>query len=770
MGATRKAPAAMLEAKETLTAVLLADSFTQKLRPITVERPKVLLPLVNAPMLDYTLHWLAANDVDEVFVFCCAHAEQIEQHLQESGWGKKKKIKVHAIVSTNCISVGEALRLLDQRDLVKGDFVLVSGDVVSNMDLRPALEVHRSRRAADKNAIMTMVMRGGISEGQRRWVGDSPLTLIMDADTKRVLKFEEYEVGRKRRPYLSIDPHLLSERDAVCVRTDLIDSHIYICAPEVLMLFSDNFDYQNIHRDFVPGVLSEEELGNKLFMYELGKEYAARVHNLRSYAAVSRDVLARWAYPFVPDTNLTTSNDASSWYTYNRGRIYMDMSVSVSRTAAITRDTCIGGGSSVGNGAVIEDCVIGRNCRIGNRVTMRGCYLCDNVTVEDGAVLDSALLCDGVVVRAQAVVQEGCVLSYRVVIDRQHTVPAHSRISLCQQLVHQATLSEDELEYASTPVARPLDSGSDDSDDEERRVVGEKPLPHILRAAEALSTGGIPEQAVAFDTEHVGTMGAGFLWKVTDADEWRHHSLTPPPPPLALEEEVLELMETAALTEEPSNAESVEDGPAAPTEPHFKTEVAETYLRCVKEHISHDNVVIELNGLKIAEDKTFADCARYMFTTMLGLCLPAPPTVQKMYRSLYISSDVDAASKEGRIELLRRAIERLTTWQDLLHKFLKSDDDQVELLLTLEEFCGEEGDYEGTGERGAAFSDIFPQLLHKLYDLDIISEEAVLKWAAEKEHAEEDEKIYLRKAQPFLQWLREADEESDDEESDEEDE
>ncbi len=44
--------------------------------------------------------------------------------------------------------------------------------------------------------------------------------------------------------------------------------------------------------------------------------------------------------------------------------------------------------------------------------------------------------------------------------------------------------------------------------------------------------------------------------------------------------------------------------------PMFKREVGETFLRCVKESIAHDNVVIELNGLKIAEDRTFADCAR----------------------------------------------------------------------------------------------------------------------------------------------------------------
>ena len=41
-----------------------------------------------------------------------------------------------------------------------------------------------------------------------------------------------------------IDAHFWGEADEVEVRSDLADTHIYICAPEVLMLFSDNFDYQ----------------------------------------------------------------------------------------------------------------------------------------------------------------------------------------------------------------------------------------------------------------------------------------------------------------------------------------------------------------------------------------------------------------------------------------------------------------------------------------------------------------------------------------------
>lgn len=115
---------------------------------------------------------------------------------------------------------------------------------------------------------------------------------------------------------------------------------------------------------------------------------------------------------------------------------------------------------------------------------------------------------------------------------------------------------------------------------------------------------------------------------------------------------------------------------------------------------------------------------------------------------------------------MKRSAAQLRKWTDLLQKFLRSEEDQVELLLTLEEFCAEEGDFEGTGEHGRAFKTIFPQLLKVLYELDIVSEESFMAWAKEKEHAEEEEKEFLRSAEPFLQWLEEAEEETSSEEED----
>ena len=66
-------------------------------------------------------------------------------------------MKLTVLIAAACLSPGEALRFVDQKDLMKNDFVLVTGDVVASFDLHTALASHKQRRAADRHAIMTMV-------------------------------------------------------------------------------------------------------------------------------------------------------------------------------------------------------------------------------------------------------------------------------------------------------------------------------------------------------------------------------------------------------------------------------------------------------------------------------------------------------------------------------------------------------------------------------------------------------------------------------------
>jgi len=65
-----------------LQAVLVADSFNRRFFPITKDQPRVLLPLANVALIDYTLEFLTATGVQETFVFCCWKAAQIKEHLE----------------------------------------------------------------------------------------------------------------------------------------------------------------------------------------------------------------------------------------------------------------------------------------------------------------------------------------------------------------------------------------------------------------------------------------------------------------------------------------------------------------------------------------------------------------------------------------------------------------------------------------------------------------------------------------------------------------
>lgn len=67
--------------EKVLQAVVIADSFNERFMPITLDRPRCLLPLVNVPIIEYTFEFLAVSGVQEVILFCRSHADQIKQYI-----------------------------------------------------------------------------------------------------------------------------------------------------------------------------------------------------------------------------------------------------------------------------------------------------------------------------------------------------------------------------------------------------------------------------------------------------------------------------------------------------------------------------------------------------------------------------------------------------------------------------------------------------------------------------------------------------------------
>ncbi|KAG4165925.1 hypothetical protein ERO13_A13G101100v2 [Gossypium hirsutum] len=724
MGAQKKGATARVSedpeelARHPLQAILLADSFTTKFRPITLERPKVLLPLVNIPMINYTLAWLESAGVEEVFVFCCAHSKQVIDYLESSEWSSQPNFSVTTIESHNSISAGDALRLIYERNVIHGDFVLISGDTVSNMSLTQALQEHKDRRKKDANAIMTMVVKQSKPSPitQQSRLGTDELFMAINPVTKQLLYYEdkaEYSKG-----FISLDKTLIADNPSVILHNDKQDCYIDICSQEVLSLFTDNFDYQHLRRHFVKGLLVDDIMGYKIFTHEIHSSYAARIDNFRSYDTISKDIIQRWTYPFVPDVLC-----GSSAIKVERQGTYRASDVTLSRSAQFGSFTFIGQGTKIGTDTKISHSVIGERCTIGSNVTIEGSYIWNNVTIEDGCQLRNAIVCDGVILKSGAVLQPGVILSFKVVVGQQFVVPAYSKVSLLQQPTQQD--SDEELEYA--------DSTSGTGELRSDKLNGDI-APDLSETASELGTGGV-----------------GYIWTVFEGaydEEWRHS--VAPIPTDKLVKLMLDKDEDEELLTQDGNVISASrelktdsDGNGSEDDDNedsrddyvsFEKEVEATFLRAVHENVKVDLAVLEVNALRLSYNMASVDCGGAIFYSMMKLAVESPH---------------NSAS-----ELHRNAADIVTTWQKLLKSFLHDIDEEIEVILKFEEMCL---------ESAKEFAALFPQILHLLYDKEILQEDAILRWADEKEGADESDKVFLKRSEKFIQWLREAEEEEDDE-------
>jgi len=406
-----------LKQEDILQAVVIADSFNVRFLPLTHGRPRTLLPLANVPLLEYTLEFLLAADVQHAIIFCCAHAEKIKSYIQSSKWASPDVgMEVCTIVSDSCLSLGDALRDIEAKSIIRSDFVLVHGDLVANVKLVSIFEEHKQRRAAIKGAVMTMLYKEAPPKHATRRREDEFIVAV-NSQTKRVISYQRVKNLKNK---FVLNRESFASCTSVQIRHDLIDCHISICSPAVLQLMADNFDFETID-DLVKGILVNEEVQDvSVYVHTLrAMEYAARAADPVAYAAVSQDVLSRWVYPIVPDRNITGLIEDA--YVCRQHNVYLHRDITLQRGLTLENNVIIGSGSVVGENSTISRSVIGKRCRIGKMVQIVGSYLFDGVTVEDGCSVTSTVMDRDVVLGSSSTLSG-------VLIGANVKLPSHSKV------------------------------------------------------------------------------------------------------------------------------------------------------------------------------------------------------------------------------------------------------------------------------------------------------------------------------------------------------
>lgn len=341
------------------------------------------------------------------------------------------------------------MRDLERAEKINGDFLLISGDIIANISLEPALARHRLRRETDKNAIMTMVLREAGEEHRTKSQSSRP-TFVIDPVSERCVHYEETKASRRGVRHITLDPDLLASSSEMQVREDLIDCRIDICTQDVLLAWADNFDFTSIRKSFLRGVLKDyETYGKTVHTYVISEQYAARVKSFRAYNAVNKDISGRWTYPLCPDSNLIPGQS----YEPRRRKNYQELDVVLARGSSVKGCT-IGSSTSIGEASDITGSTIGRRCKIGQNVTIEGAYIWDDVTIKDGSVIREAIIANDTVVGKQCTIESGALISFNVQLPDNVMISAGSKVTKEQNTYLSESIDEGDSDASSVASAR----------------------------------------------------------------------------------------------------------------------------------------------------------------------------------------------------------------------------------------------------------------------------------------------------------------------------
>jgi translation initiation factor eIF-2B subunit epsilon len=115
--------------------------------------------------------------------------------------------------------------------------------------------------------------------------------LALDADTNECLHYSVISASHPIKQ-LELEVEKIGKRHTLEWRNDFIDCNVYVCSLEVPALFTENFDYQDMRKHFIHGVLTSDLLGKTIYCSVLENAYACRIKNFRLYDTVTHVFLS----------------------------------------------------------------------------------------------------------------------------------------------------------------------------------------------------------------------------------------------------------------------------------------------------------------------------------------------------------------------------------------------------------------------------------------------------------------------------------------------
>jgi mannose-1-phosphate guanylyltransferase/phosphomannomutase len=347
-----------------MKAVVMAGGEGSRLRPVTANRPKPMVPICNQPIMEHIVTLLKRHGVKDVVATLYYLAEEIQGYF-----GDGSDFGVNLEYSIETVPLGTAGSVKKAEHLLKDDtFIIVSGDALTDCDLTKALEFHKA-----KGSLATLIL----------YRVPSPLEfgVVITDDDGRIVRFLE-------KPSWSE------------VFSDTVNTGMYILEPEIFRFMEENKAY-DWSGDIFPRLLAE-----RLPMYGyVMEEYWTDVGSLSQYREAQEDLLSG-------KVNLPVQSGE-----LGDGKLIGANSV-IDESATLVAPVCIGRNVKVKRGARIGPyAVIGDNAFIEEDANVERSVVWDSAYIGPNVGVHSAIVCSRATVKRDSVVREDAVIGDRCLVD-----------------------------------------------------------------------------------------------------------------------------------------------------------------------------------------------------------------------------------------------------------------------------------------------------------------------------------------------------------------
>ena len=125
-----------------MKAVIIAGGLGTRLRPLTNNTPKPMLPIGEKPILEHLVNWTKKGGIKSVILCVSYLKESIEDYF---GDGEKFGVKIEYAISKKQLATAGQLKTAEK--FIDDDFVCMYGDSIFNFSLRSMIKQHSIKKS-----------------------------------------------------------------------------------------------------------------------------------------------------------------------------------------------------------------------------------------------------------------------------------------------------------------------------------------------------------------------------------------------------------------------------------------------------------------------------------------------------------------------------------------------------------------------------------------------------------------------------------------------